>query len=192
MEVPRELPSQLQQLCFRPLSRLCCQIPEEAMAAAVRESSASILRLLQFRFFRLQLWCCRHSVIDGIFSTLAGNEALRYFGVLAFSIGFVIMNWAAFSLGRQFSTEVTTQENHELITSGLYRYVRHPRYAGTLIFFVGISLLFLSLVGIGISVLLMIVLLWRIADEEKFMEQQFQGAWRSYVRTTKKLIPFCY
>jgi protein-S-isoprenylcysteine O-methyltransferase Ste14 len=55
-------------------------------------------------------------------------ERIRIVGIIGVIIGFIIMNWSAYTLGKQFSTDVTIQKNHEVISTGPYKRIRHPRY----------------------------------------------------------------
>ncbi len=88
-------------------------------------------------------------------------------GVLvAVAIGFVLMQWALVCLGRQFSVEVTIQKDHRLVTDGIYRYLRHPRYLRSFLFFGGLSCVFRSGLALLLAVALVGALLWRIHDEE--------------------------
>lgn len=98
---------------------------------------------------------------------------LRYFGLVLFSIGLMFTTWAEVKLGRMFSTEVTIQEGHKLVTDGLYLYLRHPRYFGILLFSVGISLVFRSWLALVLVLAMALVLLWRIHDEEALMREEF-------------------
>lgn len=120
------------------------------------------------------------------------NGIIRMAGLVLALLGFILMNWSVMALGRQFSIEVTIQEDHKLITSGPYKHIRHPRYLGIIIFFMGISLVFLSRISIIILILLLFVLLWRIKDEEKLMHQEFKKDWEDYKRRTFALVPFIY
>jgi len=52
--------------------------------------------------------------------------AVQYFGVLLLWLGLGFAVWARFELGRNWSGIVTVKENHNLITSGPYAWVRHP------------------------------------------------------------------
>ena len=120
------------------------------------------------------------------------NDITRIAGLVLAFLGFILMNWSVMALGRQFSVDVTIQEDHKLITSGPYKHIRHPRYLGIIIFFTGISLVFLSRISIIILILLLFVLLWRIKDEEKLMQQEFKKDWEDYKKHTFSLIPFIY
>ncbi len=95
-------------------------------------------------------------------------------------------------LDRQFSVEITLQENHMLITTGPYKFIRHPRYSGITAFFLGISLVFNSFLAIAVLILLFMVLLWRIFKEELLMKQEFGQDWEEYFSKSWRLIPFLF
>ncbi|MBZ0321136.1 MAG: isoprenylcysteine carboxylmethyltransferase family protein [Anaerolineae bacterium] len=119
-------------------------------------------------------------------------DAVRYLGLLIYPLGFLIMNWSEYSLGKQFSVQVTIQEGHQLITNGPYRMLRHPRYLGIILMNLGLALTFAAWVGLGIVAVLMGVLLWRIHDEEILMQQEFGAEWDAYAKTSWQLIPYLY
>ncbi len=110
------------------------------------------------------------------------SEGIRLLGLVIALLGFVLMNWSVIALGRQFSVEVTIQEGHKLITDGPYKYFRHPRYIGILGFFGGIPLIYNTWMPYFAWLILLVVLLWRIKDEEKMMEEEFGEEWRRYKR----------
>lgn len=124
--------------------------------------------------------------------TMNDNPGIRFSGLLLTLIGFGVMNWSIYYLGRQFSTYVTIQEDHELVTSGPYRYIRHPRYLGIIIFLTGISLVFRSWIALIFTALSIALLVWRILDEEKLMRNEFGDDWEKYCQRSHRLIPFIY
>ncbi len=125
-------------------------------------------------------------------ATIRGLEFLRYVGLVLYTTGFVLMNRAAAALEKQFSTAVTIQEDHRLVTQGPYRMLRHPRYIGIIMLFLGIALVFRSVVSIVLNFLLVVVLRWRINDEETMMKQHFGSEWDEYAKRTRRLIPWVY
>lgn len=120
------------------------------------------------------------------------SDVLRLIGLVVTFAGFSFMNWSIMVLGKQFSVDVTIQEDHKLVTQGPYKYIRHPRYLGIILFFTGISLLFLSWIGLLLILSLILVLIWRISDEEALMEAEFGNAWKEYRRKTSAFLPFIY
>ena len=116
-------------------------------------------------------------------------------------IGFLIIfiapysdsHWAPLHLGKQFSWLVTVQEEHELVTDGPFRYMRHPRYSGIIQWVFGVALIFLSIAGLVLAVLMSALMLLRIPKEERMLHHEFGKEWVDYCKkTTKKVIPFVY
>jgi protein-S-isoprenylcysteine O-methyltransferase Ste14 len=120
------------------------------------------------------------------------SEVGRYFGLSFYIIGFIIMNWAEISLGRLFSIQVTLQNDHQLVSSGLFKYIRHPRYLGIMVNNIGLSFVFRSGLALVLAFLLIIVLIWRIRDEEDLMKKEFGDSWNTYQKRSWRLLPFIY
>ena len=79
-------------------------------------------------------------------STIDGT-AVRWLGVATLVVGCVLRVWPMFVLGRRFSGLVALQPDHELVTDGPYRWVRHPSYLGGMLGMLGWALVFRSSVG---------------------------------------------
>jgi protein-S-isoprenylcysteine O-methyltransferase Ste14 len=125
------------------------------------------------------------------FWTLDG-ETVRWLGVVLFAAGGALRLWPVFVLGRRFSGLVTIQPGHELVTSGVYRVIRHPSYLGLLINSLGWGLAFRSGVGVLLTALLIPPLLARIHAEERLLRTQFGGEYDAYCNRTWRLIPGLY
>ncbi|MFI5165268.1 MAG: methyltransferase family protein [Thermoanaerobaculales bacterium] len=125
-------------------------------------------------------------------AVLGGAEALRYVGLAMYALGLILMHWTQTYLGKQFSVQVAVQDGHRLVTDGPYRFLRHPRYLGIIVFSKGIALVFRSWLALIFVVAIACVLLWRIHDEEALMREEFGAAWDSYCRRSWRLVPFVY
>ena len=123
---------------------------------------------------------------------LSFSDLWRISGLVLIASGFTLMAWAEEVLGRLFSTQVTIQEGHQLVTSGPYRHLRHPRYLGIILFNIGMALTFRSGLTLILTFALTIVLLWRIHDEEKLLREEFAAAWEAYAQRSWRLVPFLY
>ncbi|MCA1638381.1 MAG: isoprenylcysteine carboxylmethyltransferase family protein, partial [Acidobacteria bacterium] len=64
------------------------------------------------------------------------------FGLLSLLAGIIIRWTAIYSLGKYFTVTVLIKTDHRLIRSGLYKHLRHPAYAGTLLAHLGLGLSF--------------------------------------------------
>ncbi len=119
------------------------------------------------------------------------NPVVSIIGVILCIAGMTFLVWARQHLGRNWSQTVAVKKGHELVTSGPYRYVRHPMYAGGLLACIGSAL-----VCGGPWVFLLIILgalfLWRVGAEDKLMAQQFPNEYPDYKKRTKALIPFVW
>jgi protein-S-isoprenylcysteine O-methyltransferase Ste14 len=96
-------------------------------------------------------------------------------------LGYLLVYSSGKALGRQYSAEITLQQDHELITSGPYRWVRHPRYLGILCLGLGIGLVFASWIGLVVTALVSGLIGWRIADEEALLALEFGQIGRAHV-----------
>ena len=114
-------------------------------------------------------------------------------GLLLFAFGLIIRWLAIIQLGRFFTVNVAIAEDHELVTTGLYRYVRHPSYSGTLLTFLGFGLCllnWLSLVVIFVPVT--IAFLWRMRIEEMALREAFGPGYQKYAAATARIVPLIY
>jgi protein-S-isoprenylcysteine O-methyltransferase Ste14 len=123
--------------------------------------------------------------------TLDG-DAVRYCGLALLVLGVVLRVGPMFVLGRRFTWPLASQEEHRLVTTGFYRYVRHPSYLGALLGSVGWVLVFRS--GFGLLLVALVVPLFFviIPREEALLASEFGGDYRAYQRRTWRLVPFLY
>ncbi len=132
-------------------------------------------------------YCDRHG-----YAVFPEGEGMRISGLALVILGGGIMFWSVLDLGRQYSAEVTIQQDHHLITRGLYGVIRHPRYLGLVILALGSALVFRAWIGIGADAALLGTLLWRISDEERLLKREFGEAWDAYAKRTKRLLPWVW
>jgi protein-S-isoprenylcysteine O-methyltransferase Ste14 len=119
------------------------------------------------------------------------NPTLSIFGIVLIIIGDVILISARQHLGKNWSQTVAAKEGHELVTSGPYRYARHPMYAGGLIAAIG-SAITAGGAFVLLLILLGLIFIWRTGAEDKLMERQFPSEYPEYMKRTKKFIPLIW
>jgi len=109
-------------------------------------------------------------------------------------VGGIIIRWAAiFSLKRQFTVDVSIINDHRMVTTGIYRFVRHPSYSGALLSFLGLGLCFSNyLVLLVIFVPTFFAFLYRIRVEEKALAGAFGQEYLDYSKATKRLVPWIF
>jgi protein-S-isoprenylcysteine O-methyltransferase Ste14 len=97
------------------------------------------------------------------------------------------------TLGKFFTVDLAIKNDHRLIKNGLYKYIRHPSYTGSLLSFLGLGFSlnnWISLIVIFIPVLISFI--YRIHIEEKLLIAQIGLAYTDYMKQTKRLIPLIY
>jgi protein-S-isoprenylcysteine O-methyltransferase Ste14 len=117
---------------------------------------------------------------------------LRYLGAFLFLAGLVIRAVAVRALKRQFSIYVAIQENHQLITTGIYSKIRHPIYLGAVCSLVGFALVFPTVLGFLFVFIYSMLLSHRMTQEEKLMFKHFGSVYEEYMSKSYRLIPHIY
>lgn len=115
---------------------------------------------------------------------------VQYLGLLVLLGGAFIRLWSMVTLGQYFSRVVAIQKGHRLITSGPYRFVRHPAYTGMMMIYVGALLGIGTWAGALLTLLLLgAAVLYRIRVEEQALLQQFGEEYRRYGEGRGRLLP---
>jgi protein-S-isoprenylcysteine O-methyltransferase Ste14 len=115
-------------------------------------------------------------------------DYLRFPSLLLSIIGFLIVLVALFNLDKSLTAFPTPKNNSELITSGLYKYVRHPIYTGILLTVFGYSIYSASIPRLIISLLLFILFYFKTNYEEYKLSQKYPG-YSAYKARTGRFIP---
>jgi protein-S-isoprenylcysteine O-methyltransferase Ste14 len=102
--------------------------------------------------------------------------------------GLAFAAWARLTLGRSWGMPMTLHEKPELVTSGPYRYVRHPIYTGMSGMVIGSTLVFLPAVAWCVGMLVYMIV--SALREERDMAARFPDAYPDYKRHSKMLVPF--
>jgi protein-S-isoprenylcysteine O-methyltransferase Ste14 len=96
-------------------------------------------------------------------------------------------------LGRFFTVNVTIRDDHKLIQSGFYKYLRHPSYTGSLLSFLGFGLSLDNWLSLAIIFLpTLFAFIYRMKVEENVLSEQFGEQYQDYILKTKRIIPFIY
>jgi protein-S-isoprenylcysteine O-methyltransferase Ste14 len=103
--------------------------------------------------------------------------------------GLILLVWVHHTLGSHWSTNLQLKEEHTLVTSGPYRWARHPMYTALFGFFAGLVLVSASwLVALLVAVAIF-VLYARVGEEEAMMIEQFGDEYRIYMQRTGRFLP---
>lgn len=124
---------------------------------------------------------------------VASTRALYWVGLFAYASGMALRWFSVLYLGRLYTFEVAIADNHQVIRTGPYRYMRHPAYSSSLLSFFGLGLCagnFLSFLLLTIPIAW--VLLHRIKIEEAVLTEALGKNYTAYAAKTARLIPYIY
>lgn len=114
-------------------------------------------------------------------------------GLALVIIGETIRKLAILTAGRSFTHLIKRyiEDDHVLITHGLYKYVRHPSYCGFFIWSIGTQVMLCNPVcTLGFALVVWHFFHMRIPYEEFFLRQYFGSRYEAYARKTASGIPF--
>ncbi|HEX2646416.1 MAG TPA: isoprenylcysteine carboxylmethyltransferase family protein, partial [Candidatus Dormibacteraeota bacterium] len=120
----------------------------------------------------------------------AGRAMLFAVGIVVALLGMSLRWYSIWYLGRSFTCEVATRPDQEVVDTGPYRRVRHPSYAGGLLTVIGLLLCLTNPAAFAGFVVVLAGYAYRIRVEERVLARELGDPYRSYMRRTKRLIPF--
>jgi protein-S-isoprenylcysteine O-methyltransferase Ste14 len=111
-------------------------------------------------------------------------------GALLLALGLWLFYRSHADLGTNWSITLEVREEHQLVTRGVYRRVRHPMYLALLIYSAGQALALPNwLAGPSYAVAMVLLFALRVGPEERMMLEQFGKDYEAYRVTTRRLIP---
>ncbi|KAJ2974535.1 hypothetical protein NUW54_g11879 [Trametes sanguinea] len=155
-------------------------------------------------------WICPSNAHN--LEPLAGFSARFVAGLTLVAVGTAIRSWSFRALGPLFTFELVIKDDHRLVTSGPYRYVRHPAYTGMALILLGTHLIlfgeggFITHCNIDSTPAAVFVYLWKLCapftlvslcrrcgTEDAQLRQHFGADWEEYQRKVPYvLVPFVY
>ena len=110
-------------------------------------------------------------------------------GAVCLMLGLWLFHRSHADLGRNWSITLQVREKHQLVTHGVYRWVRHPMYLALLIYSLGQALVLPNwLAGPSYGVAMVLLFALRVRPEERMMLEEFGKDYEAYMATTKRLI----
>ena len=123
-------------------------------------------------------------------AALSVADGLRWAGLALALVGFGLLQWAQNTLGRHWSDAARLQADHQLVTAGPYRWLRHPIYSAFLLILSAPLLLSANwLVGglwLGMTCL---DVAGRIRTEEALLLERYGDLYRAYCRRAGRILP---
>lgn len=125
-------------------------------------------------------------------SGLAVHEpTVQVVGAVVFVVGLGLAVWARVCLGRNWGMPMTRKDEPELVTTGPYRYVRHPIYTGILLGMLGTALA-TNLYWLIVLAIIGAYFVYSARVEERIMTDAFPAAYPGYRAQTKMIVPFVF
>jgi protein-S-isoprenylcysteine O-methyltransferase Ste14 len=112
-------------------------------------------------------------------------------GILLIVLGSLLRRYCWRTLGEYFTGDVKVRADQPVITSGPYRWVRHPSYTAGMIMFIGVGLALGSWLSLALLMIATIATYsYRVAVEERALLETIGEPYRSYMQERKRFIPY--
>ncbi|SHM96041.1 Protein-S-isoprenylcysteine O-methyltransferase Ste14 [Chitinophaga jiangningensis] len=118
---------------------------------------------------------------------------MLYTGLVIILLGVALRLAAVISLGKYFTVAVRIREGHQVKQDGMYKLVRHPSYAASLLSFIGYGISLNNWISLAVTIIpVFAAFLYRMNVEEKVLLENFGKEYSDYMARTKRLVPFVY
>jgi protein-S-isoprenylcysteine O-methyltransferase Ste14 len=93
---------------------------------------------------------------------------------------------------KYLSRTIEVQEDQKVVDTGLYGVIRHPMYTATIFLFLSMPLILGSIYSFFVFFIYPVIIIFRLKNEEKFLEKELKG-YKEYKKKVKyRLIPYIY
>ena len=126
----------------------------------------------------------------GTLEYMKEHNAIRFIGLPVYLIFSWIQVWSFKSLGDNYSQDIIIKKDHQLVTTGPFRYIRHPQYFSQILINIGGTAATVSYV-LGILTLIEIpIYIMRALLEDKMLAKHFAEQFSAYKKKSGFMIPF--
>jgi protein-S-isoprenylcysteine O-methyltransferase Ste14 len=163
----------------------------KSVVAEHREKPKSYLQRLPNTLATISLIALIIAVFQiGTLEYKTDNNLLR---LLAFAV-YVVFSWVQIwvykSLGDNYSQDVVIFKKHSLITTGPYKYIRHPQYAAQILVDIAAAFATLSYVVLILAIIEIPFLIKRGFFEDKLLKKYFGEKFDNYKKKSGFMFPF--
>jgi protein-S-isoprenylcysteine O-methyltransferase Ste14 len=134
--------------------------------------------------FFLLIWVVDSFILQ--LSTFPSDDIPLYIRLVA--LGFLLAT-AVYLIKSGHAVVKHEQRSSGIVSTGAFRYVRHPLYLGSIMFYIGLSISTVSLLSFVLVVLIFFFYNYIASYEEKLLEDRFNQEYRNYKNRTGKWIP---
>jgi len=160
---------------------------------------------IQVKADRGSIWLTTGLTVAGIAIGFAGGRTFGWYmpgrtsmalfvaGIALMWLGIALRLWSIGTLGRFFHSQVVIQKDHALISTGPYRFLRHPSYAGAVLTALGAGIVLANWFSLlAFLVIPLVGYLRRIQIEEEALLAGLGSDYRTYTQQTWRLVPFVW
>jgi protein-S-isoprenylcysteine O-methyltransferase Ste14 len=115
---------------------------------------------------------------------------LRYSGLIVYLVFSWFQIWAFRILGENYSQDIMIKKDHQLVTKGPFKIIRHPQYLSQILLDLGASAATLSYLVFALTIIEIPFIIMRAIVEEKMMEKHFGNSFSEYKKKSGFIIPF--
>ena len=130
--------------------------------------------LVIFQFLIIGLHFIKLEFLDNI-RKVQSNSISSFFGFMIIIIASIFMLLAIKDLGGNLSPFPRPIANGKLITSGIYRFIRHPMYYSLILISFGVFIIKLSFYYLCLTISLTLVIKFKIILEEQYLYSKFKN-----------------
>ena len=126
----------------------------------------------------------------GTLEYLEEFNTIRYIGLVVYLVFSWIQVWSFKTLGDNYSQDIMIKKNHELITKGPFKLIRHPQYICQLLLDIGATAATLSYIVGGFALIEIPIYIMRASMEDKLLAKHFAEKFSEYKKKSGFMIPF--
>jgi len=126
----------------------------------------------------------------GTLQYYADYNTIRYIGLVVYLMFSWIQIWALKSLGENFSQDILIKKNHQLVTKGPFKFIRHPQYFSQILIDLGGAAATLSFIVAPLAIIQIPFIFLRASLEDKLLSKHFNDEFSSYKKKSGLIFPF--
>ena len=118
------------------------------------------------------------------------NQTIRLIGLVFYLTFSWVQIWATKILGDNYSQDIAIKKDHQLVTSGPFKFVRHPQYLSQFLMDIGGAAATLSFILAPLALIQIPFLFLRASLEDKILEKHFGENFRNYKKKSGMFFPY--
>jgi protein-S-isoprenylcysteine O-methyltransferase Ste14 len=151
------------------------------------------IRCAEYPLFYVYIMLSQALLLPAVI-TMAGEPlnnllVVRVAGLVIVVLGLALTLWAQHELGRYWVGGIALHKDHKLVTTGPYKYVRHPLYSGMLLSAIGLCLVSLNVFYGSMSLIFCGAYALRAVHEDQLLRKKFKKHYEQYEARTGAIFP---